>query len=257
MMAAHRTESRNFYWIVLGSLIIHVLLLTAKIIVSHTETTPIDSLEVILLPDATKEDPPLEAKLAANSNQSGEIIHETFSPLMSFARQAAVENDDSQNSHAAATSETTLHPDQSWESAINSSAIPQTADATPSTPAPQEILANQDATFINTPATKQSLEAAYIKKWITHVEQWANQTETFIRKSASSGRLQLLVTLFADGKIKSVHILQSSGDQQLDEQAVAIVYQAAPYPPFSETMKTTMQEIDIIRTWEFNISGIN
>ena len=71
------------------------------------------------------------------------------------------------------------------------------------------------------------------------------------RTRALSGSLRLLVAITADGDLRDVRVLETSGHRVLDEAAVRIVRLAAPYAPFSPRMRATTDLLRIERTWHF------
>jgi protein TonB len=65
------------------------------------------------------------------------------------------------------------------------------------------------------------------------------------------GKLQMTVTIKADGTIEDVNINQSSGHRILDDAAIRIVRLAEPYAPFPEDIRKDVDILGITRTWTF------
>ena len=65
------------------------------------------------------------------------------------------------------------------------------------------------------------------------------------------GDLRLLVALNKDGSVYEVKIRQSSGSRLLDEAAIKLVYQAAPYESLPPEISQDIDILEIIRTWQF------
>ncbi len=101
-------------------------------------------------------------------------------------------------------------------------------------------------------AARQSADAAYLLQWRRRVEAVGNRyyPEASIRYGLY-GSLRLLVTIRADGSLADIRVLSSSGYAVLDEAAVKIVRMAAPYAPFPPELKATTDQLEIIRTWQF------
>jgi protein TonB len=59
----------------------------------------------------------------------------------------------------------------------------------------------------------------------------------------------------ANGSLQGVELLQSSGVQVLDRAAMDIVREAAPYQPFPDSIRSSTDQLDIIRTWRFEPTG--
>jgi protein TonB len=67
------------------------------------------------------------------------------------------------------------------------------------------------------------------------------------------------VAINANGSLKEVRVLQSSGEPILDQAAQNIIRLAEPFPPFSEALLKTTDVLEIVRTWQFrkNARSVN
>ncbi|MCB1700325.1 MAG: energy transducer TonB [Halioglobus sp.] len=101
-------------------------------------------------------------------------------------------------------------------------------------------------------ATRQSPDAAYLLDWRRRVEAVGNKyyPEASVRYGIY-GNLRLLVAIHADGSLRDIKVLSSSGYAVLDEAAIKIVRMAAPYAPFPPELRATTDQLEIIRTWQF------
>ena len=75
------------------------------------------------------------------------------------------------------------------------------------------------------------------------------------RRLNTSAGPSLEVTIRADGGLREVRIVRSSGHTELDQAAQRIVKMAAPYPPFPSELR---QETDLLRIeapWRFDPGG--
>ncbi|GAB3113001.1 TonB family protein [Aestuariicella hydrocarbonica] len=111
---------------------------------------------------------------------------------------------------------------------------------------------------ITSVATRASMDAAYLNKWTHKVEAVGNSNfpvEAIHQKIY--GQLRLATILRPNGTIHSVEILQSSGHSVLDNAALQIVHMAAPFPPFPNEMRKDVDQLEIIRTWHFELSGLS
>lgn len=99
---------------------------------------------------------------------------------------------------------------------------------------------------------KAADDALYLEAWRQKVERIGNLNyPAAARNQKIYGKLQLTVSIRADGSVEKVVIDKSSGSEILDEAAIDIVKLAAPYAKFSKEMKTTTDILDITRTWTF------
>ena len=97
--------------------------------------------------------------------------------------------------------------------------------------------------------------AYYLEAWRRKVERIGNLNyPREARSRGLSGSLRLLVTITADGALRDVRVLETSGHLTLDEAAVHIVRLAAPYAPFSPRMRASTDLLEIERTWHFRNS---
>ena len=101
-------------------------------------------------------------------------------------------------------------------------------------------------------AARQSVDAAYLLDWRRRVEAVGNKyyPEASVRYGLY-GNLRLLVVINADGSLRDIRVLSSSGYAVLDEAAIKIVRMAAPYAPFPPELRATTDQLEIIRTWQF------
>ena len=97
--------------------------------------------------------------------------------------------------------------------------------------------------------------AYYLEAWRRKVERIGNLNyPSEARARSLNGSLRLLVTITADGALRDVRVLETSGHRVLDEAALHIVRLAAPYAPFSPKMRATTDLLEIERTWHFRNS---
>lgn len=105
--------------------------------------------------------------------------------------------------------------------------------------------------FVNV-NTEEVLYAAYLHAWRERVERVGNLNyPDEARRQGLRGALQLEVALGANGNVRQLRVLDSSGHRVLDDAAMRIVYMAAPFPPFPDNLR---REVDLLRfvfVWEF------
>lgn len=102
-------------------------------------------------------------------------------------------------------------------------------------------------------STKQDADALYLDEWRKRIEAIGNLN--YPQEASSSGiygTLRLMVSLKPDGTVNDIRILRSSGERVLDEAAVNIVRLAAPFEPFPPDMRSRIDILEIIRTWQFH-----
>ena len=97
-----------------------------------------------------------------------------------------------------------------------------------------------------------SPDAFYLRSWQRKIEAVGNLNyPEAARRGGIYGSLRLLVAINANGSLKEVRLLQSSGEPILDQAAQNIIRLAQPFPPFSEALLKTTDVLEIVRTWQF------
>ncbi len=105
-------------------------------------------------------------------------------------------------------------------------------------------------------STKESFDAKYLHDWSTKVEQVG--TRNYPKEALSrniAGNLRLSVVINPDGTIYEIKVLQSSGQRILDDAARQIVRLSAPFAQFPAEIRKHTDRLQIIRTWNFEITG--
>ncbi len=93
--------------------------------------------------------------------------------------------------------------------------------------------------------------AQYVEDWRQKIERVGNLNYPDAAKGRLYGSLTLSVVIKANGDLKQVEVIRSSGQVLLDDAARRIVRMAAPYAAFPEAIRRDIDEIDITRTWTF------
>ncbi len=107
-----------------------------------------------------------------------------------------------------------------------------------------------------TASTREYAYAAYMRGWSDRVERVGNLNyPEEARRRGLHGDVLLTVVLNLDGSIKSIEVIQSSGQKILDAAAERIVRLAAPFPPAPRSAER-VDEINITRTWRFQPNNV-
>jgi protein TonB len=113
-------------------------------------------------------------------------------------------------------------------------------------------------TRLTAASTMKTSDAYYMKAWLEKVERIGNLNyPEKAREQSIYGSLRLLVALYADGSVKEIRVMQSSGYKLLDDSAINIVRLAAPFSPFPEEVRKERDVLEIIRTWSFQKKGLS
>jgi TonB family protein len=100
------------------------------------------------------------------------------------------------------------------------------------------------------------LEGFYIAAWVRKVEQIGemNFPEIARRLNLNTGPV-LDVAIRADGSLREVRVVRSSGYAELDQAAQRIVKLGAPYAPFPPSLRQKYDVLQIARPWRFDPGG--
>ncbi|EOQ60543.1 hypothetical protein F935_03582 [Acinetobacter calcoaceticus ANC 3811] len=99
---------------------------------------------------------------------------------------------------------------------------------------------------------KKDASAAYLDKFREKVELYGNRYYPEEAKQQQlRGEVRLMVILNAQGGIRAIRLLESSGHSVLDEAAKSSVRRGAPFGHFDANMKD-ISELRIVRTWRFD-----
>ncbi|MCF8152391.1 MAG: TonB family protein [Sulfuritalea sp.] len=93
--------------------------------------------------------------------------------------------------------------------------------------------------------------AQYVEDWRQKIERIGNLNYPSAARGRIYGSLTLSVIIKANGDLKQVEVIRSSGQRLLDDAARRIVRMAAPYAAFPDSIRLDTDEIDITRTWTF------
>ncbi len=103
--------------------------------------------------------------------------------------------------------------------------------------------------------TQEYRFAQYIEDWRVKVERIGNLNyPEQARREQIYGKLQLSVSIRADGSVESIEVSRSSGQRILDAAAMRIVKLAAPYSPLPADIRRDTDILTITRTWTFTQS---
>ena len=101
-------------------------------------------------------------------------------------------------------------------------------------------------------SARATADAYYLESWSRKVEALGNLNyPEEARRDHLYGSLVLLVAIGADGSLKDVHVIESSGKPVLDDAAVRIVKLSAPFAPPPPAMLAGADIVEITRTWQF------
>ena len=96
-----------------------------------------------------------------------------------------------------------------------------------------------------------SEEAVYLNLWQREIET-AGDKIIASNQSSLSGTVQIMAKIDIYGNLVSSEILISSGNTLVDQMAITILNDSAPFAPFNETMSNEYSLLEIVRDWNFS-----
>jgi protein TonB len=121
----------------------------------------------------------------------------------------------------------------------------------------QEMAREPRVTRHTSVSAKASDEAEYYNRWSEKIIRVGNNNfPKEALKNKIFGSLRLSVRIKADGTVSQIELLESSGHKLLDDAAVRIVRLSSPFDPFPPEIRKKTDIFEIIRTWEFEITGL-
>ena len=97
-------------------------------------------------------------------------------------------------------------------------------------------------------------EAIYLNVWQRKIESIGDRIIQANRESFE-GTVQIMATIDETGNLIKSDILISSGNKIIDNMAIKILNESAPFEPFNDEMKSEYTFIEIVRDWNFSTSS--
>ena len=94
-------------------------------------------------------------------------------------------------------------------------------------------------------------EAIYLNLWQRKIESTGDNV-ILNEENILNGKVQILASIDLNGNLVNSKILISSGNAIIDNMAIKILEDAAPFSPFNETMSNEYSVLEIVRDWNFS-----
>jgi len=131
----------------------------------------------------------------------------------------------------------------------------ETHTETPETPS-QPVDMAQESRPAQISAAAEDARAEYLAAWQARIEaRGSRRYPRALLDAEHPRRLTMAVRVRADGTLLAVRVLRSSGNDALDNAALAIVRGAAPYPPFANALAELTDELSFAYDWLFEPGG--
>ena len=95
-------------------------------------------------------------------------------------------------------------------------------------------------------------EAMYLNLWQRNIESTGDKMISAADKILENSKVQIMATIDSFGNLIKSEILISSGDISVDEMAIKILEESAPFAPFDPKMLNEYSFLEIVRDWNFS-----
>ena len=95
-------------------------------------------------------------------------------------------------------------------------------------------------------------EAMYLNLWQRNIESTGDKVIPSKNIDYVDSRVQVMATIDSFGNLIKSEILISSGNKLLDNMAINILEEAAPFAPFDPKMLNEYSVLEIVRDWNFS-----
>lgn len=113
-------------------------------------------------------------------------------------------------------------------------------------------------TRLTAASTMKAIDARYVEAVVARIERVGKLHFPTDRGGKKLyGKPRVAISIYADGSIKSIEVLQSSGNLVLDSKTKDIVHRAAPFAPFPKEVRKDRDVLELIRTFSYNNKGVN
>lgn len=106
-------------------------------------------------------------------------------------------------------------------------------------------------------SAKAVVFASYYDAMRKQIEAFGTTHFPRVQGKALYGSLVVMVSVDAQGRLtkEGISVMKSSGNQELDRQAIAIIRSSAPFGRFPERMRKQIDVLDWVSTFEFTRDG--
>jgi outer membrane biosynthesis protein TonB len=101
-------------------------------------------------------------------------------------------------------------------------------------------------------STVNNEEAMYLNLWQRNIESSGDKMISATDKILEDSKVQIMATIDSFGNLIKSEILISSGNRSVDEMAIKILEESAPFAPFDPKMLNEYSFLEIVRDWNFS-----
>lgn len=112
-------------------------------------------------------------------------------------------------------------------------------------------------TRLTAASTMKAVDSQYVSHVVKKIERIGSLNFPEEAGKRLYGKPRVSISIYSDGTIKDVKVLQSSGNLVLDSETINIVYRAEPFAPFPKSVRKERDVLELIRTFSYNKRGVS
>lgn len=112
-------------------------------------------------------------------------------------------------------------------------------------------------TRLTAASTMKAEDSQYVSHVVRKIERVGSHNFPHEAGRKLYGKPRVLISIYFDGSIKEVKVLQSSGNLVLDSETINIVHRAGPFAPFPKNVRKERDVLELIRTFSYNKRGVS
>ena len=106
-------------------------------------------------------------------------------------------------------------------------------------------------------STMKAEDSQYVSHIVRKIEHTGSLNFPQVAGRKLYGKPRVSISIYFDGSIKEVRILEPSGDLVLDSETINIIHRAGPFAPFPKNVRKERDVLELIRTFAYRESGVS
>ena len=121
----------------------------------------------------------------------------------------------------------------------------------------QDYAKRPRVTRLTAASTMKAVDSQYVAHVVSKIEKTGSLNFPEEAGKKLYGKPRVSISIYSDGSIKEVRVLESSGNLVLDSETRNIVHRAAPFAPFPKNVRKERDVLELIRTFSYNKRGVS
>lgn len=121
----------------------------------------------------------------------------------------------------------------------------------------QDYAMRPRVTRLTAASTMKAVDTQYVAHVVKKIEKTGSLNFPEEAGKKLYGTPRISISIYSDGTIKEVIVLESSGNLVLDSETKNIIHRAAPFAPFPKNVRKERDVLELIRTFSYNKRGVS